>query len=116
MTRTATRSCEVAASASADRVRRGAYLNKVLALRLGDERLELGRGKSIDEASFGNDEKQHLGACQNRQFVSLEAGVSKKARTRDGDEAARQWRRGQSDDSRAQSKTFDAISCTFETE
>jgi len=39
-----------------------AGLNEILAFRLGDERLELGGGESIDETSLGHDEKEDLSA------------------------------------------------------
>jgi hypothetical protein len=32
-------------------------LDEILALRLGDERLQFGRGKSVDQAGFRDDEK-----------------------------------------------------------
>ena len=49
----------------------GAYLNQVLPLGFGDERLELRSCEGIDETGFRNDEKEDLGAGQDRQFVSL---------------------------------------------
>lgn len=85
VTRTATRSGEAAGPASADRVRGEAYLNKVLALSLGDKRLKFGRRKGIDEASFGNDEEEDLGAGQNRQLVSLQ-GQSQQEETEDAEQ------------------------------
>jgi hypothetical protein len=39
-----------------------ASLDKVLALWLGDEGLELCGGESVDETSFGDDEEEDLGA------------------------------------------------------
>lgn len=41
------------------------YLDQILALGLGNQRLELRRRECIDEASFGHDEEEHLGACQD---------------------------------------------------
>ena len=50
---------------------RVAYLDQVLAFRLGDERLKLGRCEGVDQSSLRNNEEQDLGASENRQFVSL---------------------------------------------
>ena len=50
-----------------------ADLDEVLAFRLCDKRLELGCGEGVDETGFGDDEEEHLSACENRQFVSLDA-------------------------------------------
>lgn len=47
------------------------YLDQVLALGLGHQRLELGGGESIDETGLGNDQEQHLGAGQDGQLVGL---------------------------------------------
>jgi len=41
-----------------------AGLDEVLAFRLGDEGLELGGGEGVDEACFGDDEEENLGACE----------------------------------------------------
>lgn len=49
-----------------------AYLNQILALGLGDERLELGCCEGVNQTSLGNDEEKDLGASQDRQFVRLE--------------------------------------------
>lgn len=49
-----------------------AYLDEVLALGLGDERLQLGRGEGVDEAGLGDDEEQHLGAGEDRELVGLQ--------------------------------------------
>jgi hypothetical protein len=38
-------------------------LDKVLAFRLGDEGLEFGGCEGVDEAGFGDDEEEDLGAC-----------------------------------------------------
>jgi hypothetical protein len=37
-----------------------ACLDEILALRLGDERLQFGGGESIDQAGFRDDEKEDL--------------------------------------------------------
>lgn len=42
--------------------RGAAYLDEVLALGLGHQRLQLGCGEGVDEARLGHDEQQHLGA------------------------------------------------------
>jgi len=47
------------------------YLNQVLALGLCDERLKLGRGEGVDQPGFRHDQKQDLGACENRELVGL---------------------------------------------
>lgn len=47
-------------------------LNKILALRLSDEGLKFGSCESVDETRFGDDEKQHLSACEGRKFVCLQ--------------------------------------------
>lgn len=47
------------------------YLNQVLALGLGDKRLQLGGGESIDEAGLGDDQQEDLGTSEDRQFVGL---------------------------------------------
>lgn len=47
------------------------YLDQVLALGLGHQRLELGGGESVDETGLGHDQEQHLGAGQDRQLVGL---------------------------------------------
>ena len=41
------------------------YLNEVLALGLGDKRLELGSGEGVHKASLGDDQEKHLGASKN---------------------------------------------------
>lgn len=50
----------------------GSYLNEILALRLGDERLELGGGEGVNQAGLGDDQQQNLRAGQDRQFIGLE--------------------------------------------
>jgi hypothetical protein len=41
-------------------------LDQVLALGLGDERLQLGGRESVDESGLGDDEQEDLGAGQGR--------------------------------------------------
>ncbi len=48
-----------------------ACLDEVLALRLGDERLQFGGCKSIDQAGFRDDEKKDLCSGQGGKFVGL---------------------------------------------
>jgi hypothetical protein len=48
-----------------------ACLDKILALRLCDERLQFGGGESIDQTSFRDDEKEDLCAGQGGKFVGL---------------------------------------------
>lgn len=48
------------------------YLDEILALGLGDKRLQFGSGESVDETGLGHDQEKNLGASKNRQFVSLE--------------------------------------------
>ena len=55
-----------------------AYLDQVLALGLGHQRLELGGGEGVDETSLGHDEQKDLGASEDRQFVGLARTVSVK--------------------------------------
>jgi hypothetical protein len=45
---------------------RVAYLDQILALGLGNKRLELGSGEGINEARLGDDQKENLSACQDR--------------------------------------------------
>ena len=47
------------------------YLNQILAFWLCDEWLEFWCGEGVDETGLGHDEKQHLGAREDREFVSL---------------------------------------------
>jgi hypothetical protein len=54
-----------------------AYLDEVLALGLGHQRLQLGCGEGVDEARLRHDEQQHLGARQDRELVGLAHTVSK---------------------------------------
>ena len=48
-----------------------ASLDEVLALRLGDERLQFGGCESVDQAGFRDDEKEDLCSGQSGKFVSL---------------------------------------------
>jgi hypothetical protein len=48
-----------------------AYLNEVLALGLCDEWLELGSSEGVDKTSLRYDQKENLGAGQDREFISL---------------------------------------------
>jgi hypothetical protein len=48
-----------------------ACLDEVLALRLGDERLQFGGGKSVDQAGFRDDEEKDLCSGQSGKFVGL---------------------------------------------
>ena len=64
------------------------YLNQVLALRLGDQWLELRGGKGIDQAGLGHDQQQHLGACEDGQFVCLG-----KISINEPDVAKKKWQR-----------------------
>jgi hypothetical protein len=54
---------------------RRAHLDEVLALGLGDERLQLGRRERVDEARLGDDEKQHLGSGKDGQLIGLDMYV-----------------------------------------
>lgn len=47
------------------------YLDQVLALGLGDERLQLGGREGIDKASLGDDQQENLGTRKNGQLVGL---------------------------------------------
>lgn len=64
---------------------REAYLNQILAFGLGDEGLELGRGKSVNQTGFRHDEKQDLCSREDREFVSLERRDNKSAINRSGE-------------------------------
>lgn len=48
-----------------------AYLDQVLALCFGDQRLKLRGCESVHEASLGHDQQQDLGPCKNGQLVRL---------------------------------------------
>lgn len=56
-----------------------AYLDEVLALGLGDERLQLWCREGVDKARLRDDEQQHLGAGEDRQLVGLVQRVSRRA-------------------------------------
>lgn len=49
-----------------------AHLDEVLALGLGDKRLQLRRGEGVDEAGLGDDEEEDLGAGEDGELVGLE--------------------------------------------
>jgi hypothetical protein len=46
-------------------------LDEILALRLGDERLQFGGGERVDQAGFRDDEEEDLGSGQGGKFVGL---------------------------------------------
>jgi hypothetical protein len=48
------------------------YLDQVLALGLGHQRLELGGGEGVDETSLGHNEQKDLGASEDGQLVGLD--------------------------------------------
>jgi hypothetical protein len=48
-----------------------AGLDEVLALRLGDERLQFGGCESVDQTSFRDDEEKDLCSGQGGKLVSL---------------------------------------------
>ena len=48
-----------------------ACLDKVLALGLGDEGLELGGGEGIDETCLGDDEEEDLCASEGGELICL---------------------------------------------
>lgn len=52
------------------------YLNEILSLGLGHEWLKLRCGEGVDEAGFGYDKKQDLGAGKDRKLVRLKFKVS----------------------------------------
>ena len=47
------------------------YLDEVLTLGLGDERLQLGGGEGVNETGLGDNEQQHLGAGEDGKLISL---------------------------------------------
>jgi hypothetical protein len=47
-------------------------LNKVLALSLGHEGLELGGGEGVDEAGLGDNQQEHLSTREDGKLVGLE--------------------------------------------
>jgi hypothetical protein len=66
--------CLVAALAralSAGAMLEWTYLDQVLSLGLGHQRLELGSGEGVNETSFRDDEQKNLSASEDRQFVGL---------------------------------------------
>ena len=48
-----------------------ACLNEIFALGLGDKRLQLCGGESVDETGLGHNEQQHLRAREGRELVRL---------------------------------------------
>ena len=46
-------------------------LDEILALGLGDERLQLGSSEGVDETSFRHDQQEDLCASEDREFVGL---------------------------------------------
>lgn len=50
---------------------KSAYLNQILALSLGDKRLQLWCRKGVDKTRLGNNEKEHLGASEDRKLIGL---------------------------------------------
>jgi hypothetical protein len=50
------------------------YLDEILTLGFGDERLQFRGGEGVDKTGLGDDEQQHLGAGEDGQFVGLEGG------------------------------------------
>lgn len=65
------RRAELASCDRAIRHQEATYLNQVLALSLGDQRLQLGSGESVDEAGLGDDQQEDLGPSEDRQLVGL---------------------------------------------
>lgn len=53
----------LAATAGLTRI---AYLNQILALGLGNERLQLGGREGINQARLGDDQQEDLSSCQDR--------------------------------------------------
>lgn len=54
-----------------DDVCRCTHLDQVLALWLGDQRLELGRGEGVDQSRLGDNQEQDLSTGQNGQLIGL---------------------------------------------
>ncbi len=46
-------------------------LDQILAFGLGNQRLELGSGEGIDQASLRDDQEEHLRASEDRQLIGL---------------------------------------------
>ena len=57
---------------------RETYLDEVFTLSFGHKWLELGRCECIDEPSFRDNKKEHLGACEDRELIGLEEEEKKK--------------------------------------
>jgi hypothetical protein len=47
------------------------YLDQILPLGLGHERLELGGGEGVDQTRLGDDEEEDLRSGEDRQLVCL---------------------------------------------
>jgi hypothetical protein len=47
------------------------YLDQILPLGLGDQRLKLGCCKCIDKTGLGNDQQENLSSGEDREFVCL---------------------------------------------
>lgn len=47
------------------------YLNQILALGFGDQRLKLGCGEGIDKTRFGNNQEQDLCSGKDGELISL---------------------------------------------
>lgn len=48
-----------------------AYLDEVLALGLGDQRLKFGGSEGVDKTGFRDDQEKNLSASQDREFIGL---------------------------------------------
>ena len=53
------------------RLTRATYLNQVLTLWLGNERLQFWRGERVDQAGLGHDEEEDLGTGEYGQLICL---------------------------------------------
>lgn len=60
-------------------------LDEVLALGLGNERLELGGGEGVDETGLGHDKEENLGAGEGGELVRLQATAKEANRARGED-------------------------------
>lgn len=57
-------------------------MDQVLALGFGDQRLEFGSRKSVDEASLRDNEKEDLSTGEDRELICLEDLSARLLRTR----------------------------------
>ena len=73
-------------------VRCAPYLDQILALSLGDQRLELGGREGVDQPRLGDDEEKDLRAGQDRQLVCLQRD-GEQLSERGCDDATRRRRR-----------------------